>query len=64
MLDLCVSDVVSLFHQTSDKKLLRMNGKRIRFLTGFKTWSPGSYDLHSERAEVEQKACFQVSLTK
>jgi len=52
MLDLYDSFVVSLFHQTSDKRLLRMNGEGIKFLTGFETRSSGSSDLHSERAEV------------
>jgi len=37
MLDLNGSDVVSLFHQTSDKKLLGRNGEGIKFLTEFKT---------------------------
>jgi len=46
------SDDVFLFHQTSDKKLLRMNGDRDGFLTEFKPWSSGSSDLHSERVEV------------
>jgi hypothetical protein len=34
------------------KRLLRMNGEGIKFLTGFETRSSGSSDLHSERAEV------------
>lgn len=42
MLDLYTLDVVFLFHQTSDKRLLRMNGDGIEFLTGFKTKSSGS----------------------
>ncbi|GEM_PF-3464889 len=36
MLDLYASGVVSLFHQTSDKRLLKMDGEGIKFLTGFK----------------------------
>lgn len=51
-----VSFVVFLFHQTSDKKLLRMNGKGIEFLTELKTGSSGSSDLHSERVEVESES--------
>ena len=34
-LDLYGSDVVSLFHQTSDKKLLGRNGEGLKFLTEF-----------------------------
>jgi len=45
-------DVLSLFHQTSDKKLPWRNGKGQKFLTEFETWSSGSSDLHSGRAEV------------
>jgi hypothetical protein len=41
MLDLYTSDVVSLFHQTSDKRLLGTSGDGIKFLTGFKTRSSG-----------------------
>jgi ACT domain-containing protein len=37
MLDLYDSNVVSLLHQTSDKKLLGRNGVGIKFLTEFKT---------------------------
>ena len=37
ILDLYTPDVVFLFHQTSDKRLLRTNGDGIEFLTGFKT---------------------------
>jgi hypothetical protein len=36
-LDLYTPNVVFLFHQTSDKRLLRTNGDGIEFLTGFKT---------------------------
>jgi len=56
MLDRYTINVVILFHQTSDKRLLRSNGKGTKFLTGFKTWSSGSLDLHSERAEVESES--------
>ena len=35
MLDLYGSDVLSLFHQTSDKKLLGRNGEGLKFLTEF-----------------------------
>lgn len=52
MLALCVSDVVSLFHQTSDKRLLWTNGEGIKFLIGFKNRSSGSQDSHSGRVEV------------
>jgi len=34
---LCTSVVVSLNHQTSDKRLLGMDREGVRFLTGFKT---------------------------
>jgi hypothetical protein len=37
MFDLYASGVVSLFHQTSDKRLRGTNGEGIKFLTGFKT---------------------------
>ena len=37
MLDSYVYDIVSLLHQTSDKRLLKRNGEGIKFLTGFKT---------------------------
>ena len=47
MLDLYAYDVVFLLHQTSDKRLLGMNGNGIQSLTGFKTKSSGSSDLHS-----------------
>jgi hypothetical protein len=40
---------VFLSHQTSDKRLLRMSGEGIRFLTEFEPGSSGSSDLHSER---------------
>ena len=48
--------VVFLFHQTSDKRLLRMNGEGIKFLTEFITRSSGSSDPHSRRAEVEPES--------
>jgi len=35
--ELYASGSVSLFHQTSDKRLLGTNGKGIKSLTGFKT---------------------------
>jgi len=50
MLDLYTHCVVSLYHQTSDKRLLRTNGKGIKSLTGFKNWSLRSLDLHSEKS--------------
>jgi|GEM_PF-3318726 len=56
MLDLYTSDDVSLLHQTSDKRLLGTNGDGIEFLTGFKTRSTGSSDLHSGRAEVRTES--------
>ena len=56
MFDLYASDVVSLLHQTSDKRLLRMNGEGIKFLTGFETGPSGSSDPHSRRAEVEPES--------
>jgi hypothetical protein len=36
LLDRYAFNVVFLFHQTSDKRLLRTNGEGIKFLTGFK----------------------------
>ena len=56
MLDRYTFNEVPLLHQTSDKRLLRTNGEGNRFLTGFKTWSHGSSDLHSERVEVERES--------
>ena len=52
MFELYVSRVVSLFHQTSDKRLLRMNGEGIKSLTGNKNWSFGFSDPRSGRVEV------------
>jgi len=56
MFELYASSIVSLFHQTSDKRLLETNGKGFKFLTGFKNWSPGSSDLHSGRVEVRTES--------
>jgi len=56
LLDRYTFNVVFLFHQTSDKRLLRTNGEGIKSLTGFKNRSSGSSDLHSERAEVESES--------
>jgi len=61
-LDLYASDVVPLFHQTSDKRLLRTNGEGIKSLTGFKNWSPGSSDPHSERTEVRTESLLSLSI--
>jgi len=36
ILDRYTFNVVFLFHQTSDKRLLRTDGEGIKFLTGFK----------------------------
>ena len=36
MFELYAFSVVSLKHQTSDKRLLETNGEGIKFLTGFK----------------------------
>jgi len=52
MFELYDYNAVSLFHQTSDKRLLGTNGEGIKFLTGFKNRSSESQDSHSERAEV------------
>jgi hypothetical protein len=62
MLDLYASDVLSLLHQTSDKRLLRMNGDGIKFLTGFKTNSSEFPDSHSERAEVRTESLLSMSI--
>jgi hypothetical protein len=52
LLGLHGSDVVSLFHQTSDKKLLEKNGGGIKFLAELENFSTGSSDPHFGRAEV------------
>ena len=52
MLDFRVLIDVSLYHQTSDKKLLWMNGKGKRCLIEPEIWSSESWDSHSGKAEV------------
>jgi len=49
-------NVVSLFHQTSDKKLLRMKGKETRCLIGSENWSAESSDSLSEGAGVRTES--------
>jgi hypothetical protein len=62
MLDLYTSGDVSLLYQTSDKRLLGTNGNGIEFLTGFKTKSTRSSDLHSGRAEVRTESLLSKSI--
>lgn len=62
ILDLYAPDVVFLYHQTSDKRLLWTNGNGIESLTGFKTKSSGSSDLHSGRAEVWTESLLSMSI--
>lgn len=52
----CLFDVISLHHQTSDKRQLCMNGEGIKTLAGFKTRSSKPPGLQSERAEVGTKS--------
>jgi len=55
-LDFYTMNVVNLFHQTSDKKLLWMNEEGKKFLIKPKTRFSGSPDSHSEKAEVRTPA--------
>jgi hypothetical protein len=51
-LDFGASDLLTLYHQTSDKKLLWQNGENGRYLVESEIWSFESSDSRSEKAEV------------